>query len=85
MKPTKLFLFVLIVLFSLSACTNSKQGKEEATVTKKPNIVYILADDLGYGDLSCYGQVHFSTPNIDKLAASGMRFTQHYSGRNNFV
>jgi len=80
MKPTKLFLFVLIVLFSLSACTNSKQGKEEATVTKKPNIVYILADDLGYGDLSCYGQVHFSTPNIDKLAASGMRFTQHYSG-----
>lgn len=47
---------------------------------QKPNIVYILADDLGYGDLSCYGQKHFQTPNIDKLAQQGMLFTQHYSG-----
>ncbi|PQO45655.1 arylsulfatase [Blastopirellula marina] len=47
---------------------------------KKPNIVYILADDLGIGDLSCYGQEKFETPNIDKLATEGMRFTQHYSG-----
>jgi len=46
----------------------------------KPNIVYILADDLGYGDLSCYGQKKFTTPNIDRLAAEGMRFTDHYSG-----
>lgn len=46
----------------------------------KPNIIYILADDLGYGDLSCYGQKKFKTPNIDKLAAEGMLFTQHYSG-----
>lgn len=45
-----------------------------------PNIVYILADDLGYGDLSCYGQTKFSTPNIDRLAAEGMIFTQHYTG-----
>lgn len=45
-----------------------------------PNIVFILADDLGYGDLGCYGQRHFSTPNIDALAHSGMRFTQCYSG-----
>jgi hypothetical protein len=37
----------------------------------KPNIIYILADDLGYGDLSCYGQKRFSTPNIDRLAAEG--------------
>ena len=41
----------------------------------KPNIIYILADDLGYGDLSCYGQKKFSTPNIDKLAAEGIVFT----------
>lgn len=47
---------------------------------RKPNIVYILADDLGYGDLSCYGQQKFSTPNIDRLAAEGMKFSQHYSG-----
>lgn len=46
----------------------------------KPNIIYILADDLGYGDLSCYGQTKFSTPHIDALAASGMKFTQHYAG-----
>ena len=46
----------------------------------KPNIIYILADDLGYGDLSAYGQQKFTTPNIDKLAREGMLFTQHYSG-----
>ena len=46
----------------------------------KPNIVYILADDLGYGDLSINGQKHFSTPNIDRLAKGGMTFTNHYSG-----
>ncbi len=45
-----------------------------------PNIVFILADDLGYGDVGCFGQQKIKTPNIDKLAASGMRFTHHYSG-----
>ena len=48
----------------------------------RPNIVFILADDLGYGDLSCYGQQKFKTPNIDRLAAEGMKFTAHYSGNN---
>ena len=47
---------------------------------RKPNIIFIMADDLGYGDLSCYGQTKFKTPNIDKLAAEGMRFTQCYAG-----
>lgn len=47
---------------------------------RTPNIIYILADDLGYGDPSCYGQKILATPNIDKLAMEGMRFTQHYSG-----
>lgn len=47
---------------------------------KKPNVVFIIADDLGYGDLSCYGQEKFRTPNIDRLARQGMRFTQCYSG-----
>jgi len=46
----------------------------------KPNVIYILADDLGYGDLSCYGQEKFKTPNIDKLAEGGMKFIDHYSG-----
>jgi arylsulfatase A len=44
------------------------------------NFVFILADDLGWGDTSCYGQAKFQTPHIDALAAQGMRFTQHYSG-----
>ena len=47
---------------------------------KKPNIIYIMCDDMGYGDLGCYGQKYISTPNIDKMAAEGMRFTQAYSG-----
>lgn len=48
--------------------------------SKKPNVIYILADDLGYGDLACYGQQKIETPNIDALASKGIRFTQHYSG-----
>ncbi|HXH60598.1 MAG TPA: sulfatase-like hydrolase/transferase, partial [Fimbriimonadaceae bacterium] len=48
--------------------------------TSLPNIVYILADDLGYGEVGCYGQKKIETPNIDRLAAEGMKFTQHYSG-----
>ncbi len=47
---------------------------------RPPNIVFILADDLGYGDLGCYGQKVIKTPNIDKLAAEGMRFTDAYAG-----
>lgn len=58
----------------------SCQPSPKATVARKPNIIYILADDLGYGDLGCYGQEIIETPNIDQLSREGMRFTQHYSG-----
>lgn len=47
---------------------------------KKPNIIYILADDLGYGDLGCFGQEQIKTPHLDRMAAEGMRLTQHYAG-----
>src|SRR6266436_3314328 len=47
---------------------------------KKPNIIYILADDLGYAELGCYGQKKIKTPSLDKMAAQGLRFTQHYAG-----
>ena len=47
--------------------------------TRKPNVVFILADDLGYGDLSCYGSTTIRTPHIDRIAAQGMRFSQFYS------
>jgi len=46
----------------------------------KPNIIFILADDLGYGDLGCFGQKQIQTPHIDRMAAQGMRFTNHYAG-----
>jgi arylsulfatase A-like enzyme len=46
----------------------------------KPNLIYILADDLGYGDVGCYGQDRIRTPSLDRMAAEGMRFTQHYAG-----
>lgn len=51
-----------------------------ASENQKPNILYIMCDDMGYGDLGCYGQPYISTPNIDSLAAQGMRFTQAYAG-----
>lgn len=51
-----------------------------AQTSRPPNIVLIVADDLGYGDLGCYGQKRIHTPNIDRLAAEGLRFTDAYSG-----
>lgn len=51
-----------------------------ARADERPNMVFILADDLGYGDLGCYGQTRFETPCLDALAAQGMRFTQAYAG-----
>ena len=51
-----------------------------ASVAAKPNIIYFMADDLGYGELGCYGQQKIKTPNLDQLAADGIRFTQFYSG-----
>lgn len=68
--------FLVVLLFTGSSCRRQSQTEE----LQKPNIVYILADDLGYGDLSCYGQTRFQTPNIDKMASEGMLFTQHYAG-----
>ena len=66
-------------LISLFGCKKSmEQG--EAKNENPPNIIYILADDMGWGDLSFLGQSSFSTPNIDRLAKEGMLFTQHYAG-----
>jgi arylsulfatase A-like enzyme len=50
------------------------------SAVSRPNIILIMADDLGYGDLGCYGQKQIQTPNIDRLAAEGLRFTQAYAG-----
>lgn len=81
MKKSNLIVPTLAFAAVAVACGNTgnrlQQSKEEA---QKPNIIYILADDLGYGDLSCYGQRRFQTPNLDRMARQGMRFTQHYAG-----
>ena len=51
-----------------------------ASAARRPNIIYILADDLGYAEVGCFGQKKIRTPNIDRLAAEGVRLTNHYSG-----
>jgi arylsulfatase A len=66
--------------FSLLLTSSCNHGGIKESYSIEPNIIYILADDLGYGDLSCYGQEKFNTPNIDYLAENGIKFTQHYSG-----
>ena len=64
-----------VFLRDTAAFSATYPGKETP-----PNIIFILADDLGYGDLGCYGQKVIRTPNLDRMAAEGMRFTQHYAG-----
>jgi arylsulfatase A-like enzyme len=64
-----LLLFVLLAHIALVA-----------SAADKPNIIYILVDDMGYGDAGCYGQKTLTTPNIDRLASEGMKFTRHYAG-----
>lgn len=78
MKPISLLLTFVGVSVTPTLFVSCKRSQTE---TKKPNIIYILADDLGRADLGCYGQKKIETPNIDNLASEGMRFTNHYSGQ----
>ncbi|MDC0479000.1 arylsulfatase [Flavobacteriaceae bacterium] len=70
----------LIFLFALILFTNCNNTAPKPKNSKPPNIIYILADDLGYGDIGVYGQTLFETPNLDRLTKGGMQFLQHYSG-----
>ncbi|MEM7375495.1 MAG: arylsulfatase [Bacteroidota bacterium] len=82
MKKYSHFLNWVVVLFTLS-CTSISGNQQTSSSSKSsspPNIIYILADDLGYGELGSYGQKKIRTPHLDALANGGMRFTQHYSG-----
>src|SRR6478735_7792171 len=72
MKPV--LLVYLLFSFILPGISAKSQGKAQ-----KPNVIYIYADDLGYGELGCYGQQKIKTPFLDQLAKEGMRFTQHYT------
>lgn len=65
---------------SLSAIFTNVAPAVTTAIPRRANIILIVADSLGYGDLSCYGQTKFQTPNLDKLAAGGIRFTNYYAG-----
>jgi arylsulfatase A-like enzyme len=69
----------LSALAVLPTAAMAKPGQGAARATGKPNILFVLADDLGYADLSVYGQTDFRTPNLDRLAGQGLRLTQAYS------
>lgn len=74
-KPTMKLMSAALVLLGVTACSPEAAPEKDWT-----NIVFIIADDLGYGDLGCYGQAQIQTPNIDRIAAEGVRFTDFYAG-----
>ena len=69
---------IVVILGLLTATASAADSSSQ--VCKKPNIIFILADDAGIGDVSAYGCKYGVTPNIDRLAAEGMKFTRAYSG-----
>lgn len=75
MKPMRLFLCLLLVL-----AVSSPRAWSDPATPRRANIILIVADGLGSGDLSCYGQTQFQTPNLDKLAAGGIRFNNYLAG-----
>ncbi|MCP4776209.1 MAG: sulfatase-like hydrolase/transferase, partial [Planctomycetaceae bacterium] len=76
--------FALILVFALSSLgppSSALRGEDSETTDERPNIVIILVDDMGFSDIGCYGS-EIETPNVDRLATEGLRFTQFYnSGR----
>ena len=77
--PTRLSVLCLPLLLTLGCTTDSTTDLEEAPAAS-PNIILIVADDLGYGDLGAYGQQQIQTPHLDRMAREGMKFTQFYAG-----
>ena len=75
MRPRQFLLLLFVIPALMCLCTGVCRS-----ATERPNIVFILADDLGYGELGCYGQQRIKTPEIDQLAAQGIRFTDCYAG-----
>lgn len=73
-------IFICLILSPTIAVATAQDSASVPQVTRKPNMIFILADDLGYGDLGCYGQRNIRTPRIDEMARQGLRFTQHYAG-----
>jgi arylsulfatase A len=80
MKPRLGRLYIATIVFCLVLTACLAQSAEPASVQRRPNIIVILADDLGYAELGCYGQKKIKTPHLDRMAAEGQRWTQYYSG-----
>jgi len=78
MKHVEVFTLFIILMIAESCLPSARKQKEHYPT--KPNIIFIMADDLGYADPGCYGQESIQTPHIDQLAAEGLQFTQCYSG-----
>src|SRR4051794_8036981 len=76
------FLLAFFCLISLRAQTNSSSATatNPPSAPRRPSVVLIVADNIGYGDLGCYGQTKVKTPWLDRLASEGMRFTSYYTG-----
>ncbi len=73
-----IFLSILLA-FTIFACSQNKQEAIKEKPPQGPNFIIILADDLGYGDIGCFGATDIKTPNIDRMAAEGVKFTAHYT------
>ena len=74
------FIFLGLSLLLVPACRSTTEVEPTGPSNHRPNLILIMADDLGWGDLGCYGQVQPLTPRLDRMAAEGMRFHQFYAG-----
>lgn len=79
-KQTKNLLLAAGALLAQQAGAETADKQAQKATPERPNIIFILADDMGYGDLACYGNKYIQTPNIDRLARTGTSFSQAYAG-----
>jgi arylsulfatase A-like enzyme len=80
MKNLKVIWICILMVSMILSCKSEAKKEEKTSVEKKPNIVLLLADDMGYGELGVYGQQEIKTPFLDSLASQGLKFTNFYAG-----
>ena len=80
MTKVRQMIMAALGLLPVAGSTAVAQTEDTSGKGTRPNIIFIMCDDMGYGDLGCYGQQRIETPNLDRMAQEGMRFTQAYAG-----
>ena len=80
MTKVRQMIMAALGLLPVAGSTSVAQTEDTSGKGTRPNIIFIMCDDMGYGDLGCYGQQRIETPNLDRMAQEGMRFTQAYAG-----